>query len=550
MADRTRRPAKAHRDENFPVASRLIAPSLREPILAFYRFVRKADDIADDPALDPAEKLARLAALERSLLAADPAEPHAAHLAAVYERLGVGIPEAQRLLEAFRQDAAKSRYSDWADLLAYCERSAVPVGRFLLALHEEGADAAAPADALCTALQILNHLQDLGEDAARLDRIYLPQPWLARAGGEVIFLRPEAAPERRPVLDAALDQVDALLQEAACLPERLRSRRLAAESAVTITLAERLASRLRREDPLLRRISLGRIDVGLALAAAAVRIRYRQGAEARVARAIVRRSGSSFRLAIATLSGERRRAMNAIYAFCRVVDGIADSAAPPAEKIRFLHGWRRDIDALAHAPATALGRELAWACRHFALPCEEFHYVLDGMEADAVDRVRLADDPALDLYCRRVVGSVGLLSIAAFGVPQARDFALLLGRTLQIVNILRDVEEDARLDRVYIPLSRIGDGLASRPATDLLRDPRLVAACGDLAAEAQAGFAAADIMLARLDRRALKPAILMMEAYRCVLARLVKRGWSECTSRPHLGLPDRLRLMTLAARPA
>src|ERR687885_1265604 len=137
------------------------------------------------------------------------------------------------------------------------------------------------------------------------------------------------------------------------------------------------------------------------------------------------------------------------------------------------------------------------------------------METDAAARVRLADDAALDLYCRQVAGAVGVLSVHIFGVPEAEDFALGLGRTLQLVNILRDVDEDAAQDRVYVPLARMPH-LAERPALELVRHPDFAEVCAALAETAAQGFAAADRVLRVLDRRPLRPPVLMMEAYRPV----------------------------------
>ena len=211
-------PTKKPRDENFPVASLVLAGPQRAAILAFYRFARMADDIADGPDLSPEEKLRRLDDAEAALLAGDVRVPHATELRDVDARHGTGLVEARQLLSAFRQDAVKARYADWSDLTDYCRRSAVPVGRFLLRLHREGESADGPADALCVALQILNHLQDLRPDRERLGRVYLPQPWMECAGGEAAFFAPVSSRSRRPVLDAALDRVDDLIAIARALP--------------------------------------------------------------------------------------------------------------------------------------------------------------------------------------------------------------------------------------------------------------------------------------------------------------------------------------------
>jgi hydroxysqualene synthase len=539
---------KTDRDENFPVASFALSRAKRGPVLAFYRFVRAADDVADAALLPPAEKLARLDAMEQALVAGDAALPEAAALHAVAAHDGAGLAEARLLLDAFRQDAVKARYADWAELLGYCARSADPVGRFLLRLHGEDAAADAPADALCTALQILNHLQDLGPDRERLDRIYLPVPWLERAGGEAAFFAPENESPRRAVLDAALDRVDELIDAARALPGRLRDRRLAVQSAATIGLAERLSRRLRRDDPILTRVEVSKPDFARAFAGALLR---RHRPDVAVTRRIVAGSGSSFRLGMQHLVRERRRGIHAVYAYCRVIDDIADGVAPAAEKLRFLDGWRREVDRLGGAPETPIGRELAWAKPRFDLDPGELHALLDGMTTDAADRLRIADDAELDRYSRHVAGSVGALSVRIFGAPEAHDFALALGRTLQIVNVLRDVDEDAALERVYVPRNRLAAlGLDDCPAHALVVDPRFARACQDLAEEAAAGFARADDELTRLDRKTLKPAILMMEGYRRIFHRLQARGWAERNGRLRLKAIDRLQLLRLAMSPA
>jgi squalene synthase HpnC len=249
-------------DENFPVASRLIAPRLRAHVMAFYGFARAADDIADSPDLDPDDKVRRLRALGDALTdhgADDPARAVAHRLRRSLAETGVPARHPLDLLAAFEQDATQTRYADWAELLGYCEKSANPVGRYLLDLHGEARAAWPPSDALCTALQVLNHLQDCAADYRRLDRVYLPEAWLAEAGTDVAALSaPAAAPALRRVLDRTLDHVEDLLPDALALPGRLQDRRLAMEAGAIAELARVLAGRLRRQDPLARRVELSK----------------------------------------------------------------------------------------------------------------------------------------------------------------------------------------------------------------------------------------------------------------------------------------------------
>ena len=257
-------------DENFPVGSALIRRDLRPHVHAFYAFARNADDIADSPTLAPDDKLARLDRMEAVLRgAAATGAPSATRLRASLAATGTTDIHARELLIAFRRDATERRTVDWDALHDYCRYSAMPVGRHVLDLHGEDRATWAASDALCTGLQVLNHLQDAAGDLAALDRCYLPQDLLARHGAAVADLRGGAAtPALRAVFDALLDRTDTLLAAAGRLPAGVADRRLRLETAVIAGLARRLARRLRREDPLAGRVKLHRTDVAGALAAA------------------------------------------------------------------------------------------------------------------------------------------------------------------------------------------------------------------------------------------------------------------------------------------
>ena len=257
---------KGAADENFPVGSWLLPAALRPHIAIFYAFARAADDIADNPALPADEKIRRLDAFDRVLAGAGDAMDgleKAARMRESLARTGVSPRHCHDLLKAFKQDAIRARYADWDDLMAYCNLSAAPVCRYLLDLHGEDAADYPPSDALCNALQVINHLQDCAEDYRRLDRVYLPAPAIESAGGQVADLaRDTASPAIRLVIDDLLARTDELLDAAGELPGRLRSTRLAMESATILRLARRLTRRLGREDPLARRVRLRPWAVG------------------------------------------------------------------------------------------------------------------------------------------------------------------------------------------------------------------------------------------------------------------------------------------------
>ncbi len=253
---------KAAEDENFPVGSWLVSRHLRPHILTFYAYARAIDDIADNPDLAPDEKIARLGGFAGAIQDGTGGygvfqKAHAMHLSLTETRVAPG--HCVTLTHAFKQDAVKLRYTDWNDLVDYCNFSAAPVGRYLIDLHGECASTYPASDALCNALQVLNHLQDCGDDHARLNRVYLPQDWMSEAGISVEALgRSRTTAGLRRVLDRCLDATDNLLTLASELPRRIRNRRFALEAAVILAVARKLSRELRRRDPLAERVVLSR----------------------------------------------------------------------------------------------------------------------------------------------------------------------------------------------------------------------------------------------------------------------------------------------------
>ncbi|HYH38365.1 MAG TPA: squalene/phytoene synthase family protein [Azospirillum sp.] len=261
---------KDARSENFPVASRLIPRHLRPHVLAFYKFVRLADDIADDPDLEAESKLAYLDALERALTSGQAKHAYlkpALDLRASLQATGVSDRHARQVLRAFRRDSVGARCHTWSDLLLYCRFSANPVGRYLLELHGEGPEAGPAADALCSALQVLNHLQDVREDWTALGRCYVPLVWFDESGVSVERLvESESDPKLRAIYDRLLDHTDRLLERAAALPGMIKHRGLRMEAAVILSVAESLAYRLRVRDPMKKRVELAAHQKVFALA--------------------------------------------------------------------------------------------------------------------------------------------------------------------------------------------------------------------------------------------------------------------------------------------
>jgi len=254
------RSGKGHRDENFPVASILIKAKHRAPILAFYEFVRTADDIADHPALKPGEKLAHLDALEAGLLGHIEGEAVAQRLRASLKDRHLSTRHAQDLLTAFRMDVTKLRYRTWDELIGYCRYSAMPVGRFVLDVHGEP-DSIWPAnDALCAALQINNHIQDCHADYTALDRVYLPLDALQDAGARVEELRaPRSSPALLRCLRSLAQRTDLLLREGSGFAAMIGDFRLSLEVAVITALARRILGLIKTRDPLSENVHLTKI---------------------------------------------------------------------------------------------------------------------------------------------------------------------------------------------------------------------------------------------------------------------------------------------------
>ena len=264
---------KGRGDENFPVGSFLIRKDLRPHVHAFYRFARIADDIADNPALADDDKVRRLDRMGEILDgAAGDDSPAASAMRASLAQTGTTAQHCHDVLRAFRLDATKLRYKDWDDLMEYCRYSASPVGRQLLDLHGESRDTWPASDALCSALQVLNHLQDCAEDYRDLDRVYLPLELMSENGIAVEDLTlPAAKPGLRRVIDSLLDSTDQLIVKAAELPGGVMARGLRWESATIVALARRLSRRLHRGDPLATRVALSKGDFAAALVTAIVR---------------------------------------------------------------------------------------------------------------------------------------------------------------------------------------------------------------------------------------------------------------------------------------
>jgi squalene synthase HpnC len=252
------RSGKTHRDENFPVASWIIHPRHRALILAFYNFVRTADDIADHATLGAQEKLAYLDLLEAELQGQGDSQPEAVNLRRALADRSMAPRHALDVLIAFRMDVTKLRYENWDEVIHYCRYSAMPVGRFMLDVHGESTATWAASDALCAGLQINNHLQDCGKDYRDLNRVYLPRDALAATGASVEELSQQrASGPLLQCLHALAARTEELLDESKSLSAEVRDTRLGIEISVIQAFAGRIVRLLRVRDPLSEKVHLG-----------------------------------------------------------------------------------------------------------------------------------------------------------------------------------------------------------------------------------------------------------------------------------------------------
>jgi len=262
---------KGHTDENFPVASKLIRAENRPPILAFYKFVRAGDDVADNATLSPERKVELLDGLAASLTGEGPSDPEAEPLKQQLAARGLSPRHALDLLDAFRLDARKNRYADFSELMAYCSLSAMPVGRFVLDVHgEDQSTTWPPSDAICAALQIINHLQDCGKDYKALDRVYLPDDLMRKYGARYEDLgRDKATPELLAVIRELAGRCAELLDEGRALIPAISDLRLALEISAIHRLAVTLTEGLKTRDPLSEKVHFSKAGFALTALGAA-----------------------------------------------------------------------------------------------------------------------------------------------------------------------------------------------------------------------------------------------------------------------------------------
>ncbi len=540
--------------ENFTVGSWLLPRRLRQHIAAIYAFARVADDFADEGSVPAAERHRRLGEWDRALGACY--RGHAQH--PIFVALGhtartfdIPIEPFRRLLDAFRQDVDFRRFATFDDLRDYCLRSADPVGHLILYLFGyRDVERQALSDQICSGLQLANFWQDIAIDAAK-GRLYVPLDDLGRfdcTADDV--LQGRMTPNVHRLLVFEVERARQMLTDGLALAERVE-RRLGREVQLFAWGGLAILDRIAAQDydvfgarPTLSKSDKGRLVwralVGGRLAAESAAMRAPVASEppgASVSTAasadrayaycqeITRRSASNFYYAFRLLPEARRAALYAVYAFCRFVDDVADDDGR-RDPASLLARWREELAAVYDGqPSHPIGRALADAAQRYPLEQRHFLDLIRGVEMDLTRR-RYRTFEELYEYCYLVASTVGLLCVEIFGYqnPTARDYAVDLGIAFQLTNILRDVPEDARRGRIYLPLEDLGRFDCTE--SDLLAgaySPRVGALMAFECGRARAYYLRARGALARQDRGSMVAAEAMRLIYERLLDRIESR---------------------------
>ncbi len=553
--------------ENFPLGSWLLPRHLRYAIAVIYAFARVADDLADEGVQSPRQRhaaLDRWEALLEACFAGNPQSPLFLALADTARQFRLPIQPFKALLQAFRYDADFRPFATFADLLEYCSCSANPVGHLVLRLFGySDSHRQKLADYICTGLQLANFCQDVSVDA-RKGRVYVPLEDLERFGLSIDAILQQNADSQcfRALMEYEVARARQFLETGLELAQHVgsdlaREVRLFAHGGLAIL--DRIAAA--DYQILHKRPSLSRWDKARLLwhvvkpAANGPALAQREKVAAPLerdysyCREVTRRSSSNFYYAFQLLPQERRRALFAVYAFCRFVDDVADHRNPNWSPAVAIQRWREEVSAVFHGrPRHPISRALADTVRRYPLEEKHFYELIDGVESDLRPRVYETWEELLS-YCYRVASTVGLLCIEIFGYrsPSAKQYAIDLGIAFQLTNILRDVREDAERGRVYIPRSDLKQFECSE--RDLLQahySPRIAALLAFECGRARAFYLRARTSLAAEDRRSLAPAEAMRLIYQRLLARIEAQNFDVFRRRVTLPRYEKLSLALAA----
>ena len=451
------------KNENFPVASFILPKKIRSKIINFYNFARVLDDISDNGEIDNNERLNNLLNINKSLIEED-INSMDEHCLAYQNMVNDGIINKRHglaLISAFIQDTTTTRYETWDGLIDYCMRSAAPVGRAVLEINQEWNADIDASDSICNVLQILNHLQDVKSDLKERNRIYFSSQLYEK---EEYLSLDESNHVVNNMKITALNEVNHMLKKGYELPKSLNSRRLKIEIFTILEIAKLLSKKLRKEDILAKKVKLSKQQYFVCFAKAFFKGLITKSNTGSGYKKIAFMSKSSFIAPLLKLPKERRDAMLAFYAYCRITDDNIDDEKDKNLAKQNLDFWTEetrklyieDIDNNQSNlyPSHPVTRALYPVIKKYMIQEEILLEMLEGQKMDLDNLTIKPTLEVLDQYCFRVASCVGLCSINIFGYSncETEKFAIHLGKALQLINIMRDVKEDAENGRIYLPL--------------------------------------------------------------------------------------------------
>ncbi|MDX1950476.1 MAG: squalene/phytoene synthase family protein [Rickettsiales bacterium] len=556
---------KHRKAENFPVASFLIPKKARKAIWALYKFARIADEIADNKSLSSQKKLDKLNNFKNILteyyennfenIEAQEA-PNFLKKYAEFCKNGVyDIRHMVNLLEAFIQDAEKNRYNNFEETLKYCDKSASVIGRaFLEACGEFDCDIK-KSDNICRVLQLINHLQDLKSDYKNLGRIYFDNSFFPQ--NENLTL-PKETEEINLGKKRILDILSEKISNAKNLPENIFSLRVRTELYTIIYICIFLIKKLRKNDILRKRVELNKFEkflcgiIGFYKALCVKNI-------GKIVEIVALKAKSSFVWPLKFLDKTKRKDMLTLYAFCKKADDIADEVDKNSEAKNNIEFFKKEILGIASLdfycyPTSPIIRQLNLVSIRNKIDKNIFLKIIEAQEMDLLGEMKYPSFGTLEDYAYKVAGCVGLASVKIFGYnknneDKISEFAINLGKALQLINIIRDVEEDAKIDRVYIPKNlAIKYGFDNEITYKIAINykeylPKIKPAIKELARIAEGYFYKALNILPEEDRESMRVALIMARVYEIYLKKMKQKDFEFSKQEISLNFIEKLGLI-------
>jgi phytoene synthase len=549
---------KNRKSENFPAASLLLPKIARRALIGFYNFARNADDISDNPDISVSERKKTLNKILQNLESRSPEKlpDWAQNFYKDAASGNINIRHGVALLNAFIQDTEKKRYETFEELLDYCKLSANPVGKAFLEATEEFSADYEKADKICTILQLLNHLQDAKDDYKNLDRVYFPRKLLISLSN---LEKDEESPEFTEAKQKILDKIEDIYREAEDFPATIKSLRVRVELNTIINVIERLIQKLRNNDILKRRVSLNIFDKLYCFINAILPSLLIEKKLDFVPYRIAKKAKSSFFYPLLKLPKERRKAMFSLYAFCRLVDDAVDGTNDKQLAKEKLSFWKEELEKIYDDspeiyPLHPISRSLVKYVKKYDLKKEYFDEIIKGQEMDYKNIMIRPSNKEFEKYIYRVASCVGLLSVNIFGYTQKNKediehFAIHLGKAMQIVNIMRDVKEDAGKGRIYIPEEVLEDaemlGIKPKVLNEnfLYYKKNIQRALISLSRNAKFYFSKALFFLPKDEHKNMLPAILMMEIYQAYFNKMQKKDFMFNRENIKLNFFEKLKIL-------